>query len=947
MNRSRLVALGASAALVLTGGVAAAATGSGHRDTMTLKGDVLGHRSTYHDLGPTAGGAPVEVDVTLRRPDVAGELTAYRAMYTKGSGHYHDFLTVAQFNQRFGVAQATYDAVRDWATRDGLHVVGHPGSHDIVRLSGTASQAERTFGVTLHDFRVTKGSAGAKQGHDVGTVFHANVDPPSVPAGRDIQGVIGLNSLLGMHAYPSGPATPISKQAPHGSLPRRLRAAATPGQTTCIPVVRRILGCLGLTTPQDLWSVYDQPGGAKADPNGNLDVDFGQGQQMAVFGEGKTDAVVSNLRLFEKKHQLPRVPIEVVHTDGPKADYSDTAGTVEWELDTQASTGMAPDAEREVLYFGKDLSDASVLGAFSTWVNDPDGPLQANASFGECEENPLGDLLGKTRLSFSAGRMYTLKSEATLRQATMEGRTLFSSAGDTGSSCPVLPAATLNGLTNELVPIVNYPASSPYAVDVGGTVLYTKGNPAKRTLEYAWTFTGGGTSFIFPKPAYQDGIPHIGGRCLYTPGGGLKNIGKACRGAPDVAALSGDILTNGYDIASGGQTGTPGGGTSLSSPLWMGMWTRIQAAAPGNDQRGCGGGVSWPGLGFANESLYAAYKAHRTNDFFDIGGLSLHTLPIGNGIYLAGPGWDYVSGMGTPDVSHLIRDITGDTSLAPADPVLPQQPPSSSSTARSSPCTPLFTDATGDDSYPLGLFTGNNPQLDIIGGNIDYVTHDGKPALRTVLAVKDLTRRIPHPIGGASEYYFQWTYRGTHYFTGVQVGLLGRVTYSDGTVDGTRYTSRHADTGALHPGRNGTVVVDVPLGHVGSPPKGATLTAPSAQTKVLLGTTLTGGLIEAADAASAHDDYTVGDTCDSPAGIDLSRPGGSPSGSGSSESAYPVSDDGAGPLPPAAKRGTPIIVDACDSGSSGAAGGSADTTSSSAVSGRTRLPRGSALPRGV
>ena len=39
-------------------------------------------------------------------------------------------------------------------------------------------------------------------------------------------------------------------------------------------------------------------------------------------------------------------------------------------------------------------------------------------------------------------------------------------------------------------------------------------------------------------------------------------------------------------------TDQQGAGTSLSSPLWLGMWTRIQAAA------------AKKGLGFANRSLY-------------------------------------------------------------------------------------------------------------------------------------------------------------------------------------------------------------------------------------------------------------------------------------------------------------------------------------------------------
>jgi hypothetical protein len=58
--------------------------------------------------------------------------------------------------------------------------------------------------------------------------------------------------------------------------------------------------------------------------------------------------------------------------------------------------------------------------------------------------------------------------------------------------------------------------------------------------------------------------------------------GTVCRGLPDVSALSGDVIGNGYTVVTDMVPGTSG-------PLWLGMWTRIQAAAP--DQA--------HGLGFA------------------------------------------------------------------------------------------------------------------------------------------------------------------------------------------------------------------------------------------------------------------------------------------------------------------------------------------------------------
>jgi subtilase family serine protease len=837
-NSARLTTQLAAAALVvgttgLTAAAPAVATSSG--GIVRLAGDVLPQLASYTDLGPTATSRHMQLDITIARPNPAGEQALYHALYTPGSGSYHDFLTPAEFDSEFGVSQATFDAASGFATSHGLTVTSAPGSRDLLVLDGTVGQVEKTFGVSIHNFRGD------------GTTFYANTTGPLVPAGLSITGVVGLNSKLGMHLFHNGPKSPMPSGTPHGTAP---------AQDTCAAGT-----CTGLTTPQDLWSIYDQPGGAGADPNGNTTVDFGQGQQMAVFGEGQTDPVIANLRTFERLHKLPQVPIQVVHTDGKQVSYNDNSGEIEWDLDTQASTGMSPDVLDEVLYFGHDLSDQSVLNVFNTWADDPHGPLQANASYGECEENPAGDALGSTPAAFSAGQMFTLASESALAKANMEGRTLFSSAGDTGSSCPVVPAATLNGVTNEVVPIVNYPASSPHAVDVGGTVLYgADTNPTQRQLEYTWTYTGGGTSFVFAKPGYQDGIANIAGVCDYSPGGGTENVGKPCRGAPDVAAQSGDILTNGYGIVADGETNYPGGGTSLSSPLWMGMWNRVQATAPKQNGRNAG-------LGFANETLYRQFNsANGSRDFFDIGG-SAKSPPAGNGFYISTPGWDYTSGMGAPDVTNLAQDINGTTT--PTNPKLPKQPPSSGSgsTTRASACDPLFTDPSGDDAYLAGSNTGGNPQLDILSGNME-VSADGS-TLRTFTTIDNLTKdpaaATPGvPTGGtANEYYFLWSYAGTTYFTNAEVDTTtGTVSYSDGTVSGSQYSTVHSgDTGSFTTGPNGVVEVDVPLANVGSPPTGASLTGPGAQTKVLEGTTATGGLIEAADSAGPHYDYTVGETC--------------------------------------------------------------------------------------
>ena len=97
-------ALIAGTAVGLTATTASAAT-----PTVRLTGDVLTQLIKQTDLGPTSTGRHIQVDVTLARPNPGAENAYYRALYTKGSGRYHQFLTPAQFDARFGVAQADFE----------------------------------------------------------------------------------------------------------------------------------------------------------------------------------------------------------------------------------------------------------------------------------------------------------------------------------------------------------------------------------------------------------------------------------------------------------------------------------------------------------------------------------------------------------------------------------------------------------------------------------------------------------------------------------------------------------------------------------------------------------------------------------------------------------------------------------------------------------------------
>jgi subtilase family serine protease len=552
------------------------------------------------DLGPAAGDTPMRAVVSLARPDPSGEQRLLDAEHDPSGPQFNKFLSTDEFADRFGVPADRFTAATDWLRAGGLRVTSVSSARDQIGVAGTVASVSRLFATPIHAF-------DSRDGH-----FLANTAAPRTPANLRVSNIVGLNTLQRMHS----PSLPL--------------------QSTCLART-----CVGGTTPADLWSVYEQPAAFT-----------GRGQRVAIFGAGATDGVISDLRQFSDRFDLGQVPVRVHHPGGD-TDFRDDSGHVEWNIDTQAAHGMAPGLEGLDLYFGEDLTDADVAKVFSAYTDDQDSPRQASASYGECESiprvspiagNPLFNLVTAPPVALGLGNNLDATLTAITRQAALQGKTIFSSTGDTGSSCPLVALPVIgagNGVLNQGVPLTNSPADLAYVVGVGGTVLYTDG-AGHRTREYGWAFGGGGSSQFIPAPSYQRGTPGLTLHCL-------TDTATLCRGIPDVAAQSGDVTGNGYHIVSRGRP-NQGAGTSLSSPLWAGMWARVQSASsrPG-------------GLGFADYPIYRVGKNPATNprDFHDISSTDTRTaLPSTNGLYPALPGWDYQTGWGTPRVAGLICDLT-------------------------------------------------------------------------------------------------------------------------------------------------------------------------------------------------------------------------------------------------------------------------------------------------
>jgi subtilase family serine protease len=226
-----------------------------------------------------------------------------------------------------------------------------------------------------------------------------------------------------------------------------------------------------------------------------------------------------------------------------------------------------------------------------------------------------------------------LVGDMILVEAAAQGQTLFASTGDTGGYCGAAGVPPNGGVGG--VPMVEYPAASPYAVAVGGTDLFSNVD-GTYLGEDAWQSGGGGVSQFEYSPYWQQGIQPVG----TTP------AGYSFRGLPDVAYDAG--------LETGGLTWNGGaefinGGTSLASPMAAGVYARMQSAH-GN------------ALGFAPVLLYKIYGRSTPQQINGPPETQLYgpfhdVLSGTNGLYTALPKYDYTTGMGSFDIAKLAAAI--------------------------------------------------------------------------------------------------------------------------------------------------------------------------------------------------------------------------------------------------------------------------------------------------
>ncbi len=370
-------------------------------------------------------------------------------------------------------------------------------------------------------------------------------------------------------------------------------------------------GPLGGLAPQDFLNGYDVTPLRSAGYLGN-------NQTLAIVAfDGYLS---SDVNQYFQTYGITPPNIANVLVGGFDGSVGSNAAEVEFDIEIAGS--VAPRAN-QIIYEGAN-TPPGWNNVYNKIVTDNKTQI-VSISWGQCEA--------------TAGipEMQTLDN--IFKQGSAQGISFIAASGDSG-------AYDCN--TSDLA--VDSPANDPYVTGVGATHLQI--NNGTYVSESVWSNSlivhgekgwgsGGGLSTLFKLPSWQTGP---GVQSKYSNG---------YRQVPDVTA-AGDTQP-GYNVyctpivtgcaATGWRTA---GGTSLGAPLWAASLVLVNQYLVAHNMTV---------IGHVNPMLYKLFNSQQQFPAF-------HNVTIGNNLYYpATSGYNMASGIGSPDVYNIARDLAGQVAI--------------------------------------------------------------------------------------------------------------------------------------------------------------------------------------------------------------------------------------------------------------------------------------------
>jgi subtilase family serine protease len=660
------------------------------------------------NLGPEDESKEISVTVWLNVHNKAALDSLVQQMYDKDSPNYHHWLTMDQYKTQFAPTAKEAALVRDFLTSHNMKVSMIDQNNHFVLAQTRVGDAQKAFNVQINR-AMFNGVV-----HRVAS-SEAKVAGPASELVAAVQGLsdieystnvsLAANPATGQ-AYPGVPATSAGAdglffsgqclfppQSVNFNTAGTFPSASYFGNTYGAPITNTALGTLPpcaydsaqLQTAYGLTPLY----------NKGL---TGAGQTIVIVDAFGSNTIVQDANIFSELNGLPALTpsnFQIIDSAGPNtATCTATNGCIagnwqiETSLDVEWAHAMAPGANI-VLVLGPNSRLASLDAANLFAIENGLGNVLSN-SFGTTEIrlvdlNPA-DLVVENSISELAASL---------------GISQHVSSGDSGDNLAFDNAAFgINSVS------VSANADSPFVTGIGGTSTFLdKHNNIELQTGWGNNATaiafgaaapipplvppvplgflggaGGGTSVVYAKPAFQHRLP------------------GQFRLVPDIS-MDADPQTGVEVIVT--PDSIPGdetlvfvvGGTSLSAPMFSGVWAIADQA-----NAAIGGGS----LGQAAPLLYELFDGAiidvNVNPFetlLDASGFILNpptapftfetapalAQPLENTRFFfsalfqpasnewvvvtfgtdtslfTAPGWDNVTGLGTPNGERFIDEV--------------------------------------------------------------------------------------------------------------------------------------------------------------------------------------------------------------------------------------------------------------------------------------------------
>jgi subtilase family serine protease len=616
----------------------------------------------------------VGLDVLLTMRDRPGLLQYAKDANDPRNGLYRHWLTPQELADRFGASQSDYTAAAKYFARNGIAYKAY-AQRQILRIVGPQANVERALGTQFGLYRKN------------GQTFVAPAVAPRPPASLRIA---ALGNAIGYRTTSRRFLTLRASTAfIEGFAPQQLAnvfdytgayGAGYKGDGVTIGVIgtgpitdgdpriaggdvaeyRTMFGVTGTgTVVQDVDTMSYSPGNTTGGP----------GDEYSQTGLATPPPVTSPSSPGCAAQNYPTDPVSDYTTCNPE--------DIEAQLDTEQTAALAPDA---TVNFYIAYNPDECYGPCSAPGVSPSQQLGLVESDDETQQainDNKSDVItmsfGGDEASSEGGSQYSIApgyfgpgtnnfGPVEFASLVSEGIAVFASSGDNGAE-----ACSESALEDQ--PCVTYPATDPSVVSVGGvnTPLDDSGRLLGPITGWGTQTqipgqqagaSGGGCSIYFSAPSFETSI-------AATLCGGMRT-------QPDVA-LDADTNTGAAVVVDaapslGGRQIYAVGGTSVATPEMAAMWALVLQACKQSASCSAHGSGSKPyRLGNPNPYLYEIYAnaTQYTASFYDVlFGNNAVPNSSGNGNldpgYVAGKGYDLVTGIGVPFARSLIASVLAD-----------------------------------------------------------------------------------------------------------------------------------------------------------------------------------------------------------------------------------------------------------------------------------------------